>query len=142
MTKRESILLAIEAILDDLDEVDPASVFRSRVSAFLKAEAPAVLLTWLRDTPEQFGATNSELNWRLQFRVSVLNRTEIPDSGIDDIVAEIHEKLMADPSLGGLVLDIEPAAAELQLIDADNGAGIVSSEFVALYRTQLQDLTA
>lgn len=138
MTKREAILEALMTVLGTLGSVSSTSVFRSRVTAFLRAEAPAVMLTWQRDQPDQ--VTLPYLDWSLQFKVSVLTRGAMPDSMADSIVAEVHQKLMADISLGGRLIDLQPGSADFQSIESDADAGVISSTFVAIYRTQLQNL--
>ena len=136
MTKRESILQALKTVLDTVSGV---TVYRSRVNAFLRSESPAILLTWLRDSPSEDAL--GFLNWSMQFRVAVVTRGSVPDTTADTIVASVHNKLLTGTSLGGLTMDIIPAAADLQLIDADLEAGVVSSEFIAFYRTTRTDLT-
>ncbi len=134
-TIRESILQALKT---KLVAITGATVYRSRVDAFLRSETNAVLLTWQTDIPLQ--DTLSKILWSLKFKVSVLSRGDVPDSTADAMVSDVHEALMAEPTLGGLCLDIQPGPADLQLIQADATGGVVSSEFVALYRTNLQDL--
>lgn len=137
MTKRETILQALNTLLGT---ISGTTVYRSRVNSFLRSEAPAILLTWIRDTPDETAL--GYLDWSMQFRVAVIARGDIADSLCDSIVASVHNKLLTNTTLSGLTMDIIPGAADLQLIDADKEAGVVSSEFTAFYRTTRADLTA
>lgn len=140
MTKREEILQAIRAQLITLTSVPPASIFRSRVSAFLNSEAPAVLLTWDSDTPTQ--DTVATLSWKLVVKISVLVREEEAAGESDSIVEEIHGKIMLDPTIDGLVIDLQPGNVKPQRLNADGDAEIITSDFTIVYRTPLQNLTA
>lgn len=139
MTKRETIIQRVLALLGTLTSVPAANVYRSRVQAFSKSESPALHLQWIQDSPNQ--TTHATIDWSLTMKISVLIRGSVPDAIADAVVAEIYHKLMADPTLDGLVIGLDPGNSDFQIFEADNDAGVIGLEFVAVYRTQLTDLT-
>ena len=138
MTKRESILQAIKTILDGIS--GPTGVYRSRVTAFTRAESPALLLIFLQDTPNHVALPI--IDWTMRVRVSIIQRGDVPDSGADDLVQDVHSALVGDLTLGGLAMDLQPASVDLQLMEADQEAGIINLDFNVLYRTELADISA
>jgi hypothetical protein len=139
MTKREAILQAILAKLQTVSGVS-TRIYRSRAQVLARAEAPAILMTFLRDTPEQISLPI--IDWTMQVKVEVLTRGAVPESLADAIVKEVHTKMLEDPSLGNLAKDVQPGQVDFQLLDADGDGGVVSCDFNVLYRTLLADLTA
>ena len=138
-TRREQILSAITAALVGTTGVG-SRIYRSRVEAFSRGESPAISLEPINDTP----ATNTSLptlDWSLTVRFAVIVRGAIPDQLADPVVQSLHSKVMADPSLGGLAMDIIPSSVDWQLIEADQPAGVVLCDYVIRYRTSLTDLT-
>ena len=138
-TRREQILSAITAALVGTTGVG-SRIYRSRGEAFSRGEPPAISLEPINDTP----ATNTSLptlDWSLTVRFAVIVRGAIPDQLADPVVQSLHSKVMADPSLGGLAMDIIPSSVDWQLIEADQPAGVVLCDYVIRYRTSLTDLT-
>ena len=138
-TRREQILSAIATALVGTTGVG-SRIYRSRVEAFSRGESPAISLEPINDTP----ATNTSLptlDWSLTVRFAVIVRGAIPDQLADPVVQSLHSKVMADPSLGGLAMDIIPSSVDWQLIEADQPAGVVLCDYVIRYRTSLTDLT-
>lgn len=82
------------------------------------------------------------LDSRLKVRITVIVRGTVPDQIADPTVISMHSRLMADLTLGGLAIDIQPSQTTFNLIEADQPAGLISCEYDVLYRTQVADLTA
>lgn len=134
-TKREGILAQIAS---SLNSISGADLFRSRLSAFLKSESPAIHLTWASDVPEQI--TSPFLDWTLTVKVSAMVRADVPDSSADSLVADIHDAVMTDAVLNNLCIAINPGPVDLKLIQADSDAAVVTMDFLIQYRTELDDL--
>lgn len=139
MTKRESILSALKSTLVGIPGVPDASVYRSRVEPMTRGRVPAIVIEPVNDSPD-LGVIPT-LTWTLITRVTVIVRGDIPDQIADPIIESVHSKIMADTSLGGLVMYIEPGATSFEMIEGDQPIGIVTLEFRVLYRTSLSDLT-
>jgi|TARA_B100002019_G_C21144228_1_gene534862 hypothetical protein len=138
-TKRESILAAVKTALANTTGVG-TRIYRSRVDPLSRGESPAIIIEPISDTPEQ-NTSLPTLDWTLRIRVVVIERSDIPDQAADDTIESMHSKLMADLTLGGLAIDIQPAQTSFQLLEADQPAGVIFCEYEIRYRSQVADLT-
>jgi len=138
-TKRESILAAVKTALAGTAGVG-TRIYRSRVDPLSRGESPAIIIEPVSDTPEQ-NTSLPTLDWTLRIRVVVIERSNIPDQAADDTIEDMHSKLMADLTLGGLAIDIQPAQTSFQLLEADQPAGVIFCEYEIRYRSQVADLT-
>ena len=138
-TKRESILAAVKTALVNTTGVG-TRIYRSRVDPLSRGESPAIIIEPISDTPEQ-NTSLPTLDWTLRIRVVVIERSDIPDQAADDTIESMHSKLMADLTLGGLAIDIQPAQTSFQLLEADQPAGVIFCEYEIRYRSQVADLT-
>jgi|TARA_R110002012_G_C11202603_1_gene560080 hypothetical protein len=138
-TKRENILAAIKTALTGTTGVG-TRIYRSRVEPMSRAESPAIIIEPVSDTPVQ-NTSLPTLDWTLRVRIVVIERGTVPDQAADDTIQSLHSKMMADLTLGGYAIDVEPAQTSFQLLEADQPAGIIFCEFEIRYRTQVADLT-
>ena len=138
-TKRESILAAVKTALTGTAGVG-TRIYRSRVDPLSRGESPALIIEPVSDTPEQ-NTSLPTLDWTLRIRVVVIERSNIPDQAADDTIEDMHSKLMADLTLGGLAIDIQPAQTSFELLEADQPAGVIFCEYEIRYRSQVDDLT-
>ena len=138
-TKRESILAAVKTALTGTAGVG-TRIYRSRVDPLSRGESPAIIIEPVSDTPEQ-NTSLPTLDWTLRIRVVVIERSDVPDQAADDTIEDMHSKLMADLTLGGLAIDIQPAQPCFQLLEADQPAGVIFCEYEIRYRSQVADLT-
>lgn len=138
MTIREQILTAIVAALNTAPSIG-APVYRSRVTPLARGEAPAVIIEPVQDQANQL--TVPKLDWAMTVRISIIVRGDTPDQVADPLVAAVHSKVMSDLLVGGYAYDVQPQSVTFELIDADNSAGVVSCEYLVLYRTSLTDIS-
>jgi hypothetical protein len=138
-TKREDILAAIKTALAGTTNVG-TRIYRSRVEAVARAESPALVIEPLTDTPVQNTALPT-LDWTLRVRISVIVRGTSPDNVADPTIQSLHSKLMADLTLGGEAIDVQPAQTTFNFFEADQPAGVIFCEYDVRYRTQVADLT-
>lgn len=138
-TRRESILAQIRTTLTGTSNVG-TRIWRSRVQALARQESPAIIIEPVSDTPEQ-NTSLPTLDWSLVVRVSVVVRGDVPDQQADPIVESLHSKIMADLSVGGNAIDIQPGNVSFEMVDADQPTGVISCDYVVRYRTELDDLT-
>ena len=138
-TKRESILAAVKTALTGTAGVG-TRIYRSRVDPLSRGESPALIVEPVSDTPEQ-NTSLPTLDWTLRIRVVVIERSNVPDQAADDTIEDMHSKLMADLTLGGLAIEIQPVQTSFELLEADQPAGVIFCEYEIRYRSQVADLT-
>lgn len=138
-TKRENILAAIKTALTGTTGVG-TRIYRSRVEPMSRNESPAIIIEPVSDTPVQ-NTSLPTLDWTLRVRIVVIERGNVPDQAADDTIQSLHSKMMADLTLGGYAIDVEPAQTSFQLLEADQPAGVIFCEFEIRYRTQVADLS-
>ena len=139
MTRRERILRAITTALAGTTGVG-TRIYRSRVTALARQESPAIVIEPISDTAEQNTAL-PRLDWSLTVRIAVIVRGDEPDRLADATIESLHAKVMADLTLGGYAIDVQPQSVNFELIDADQPAGVISCDFLVRYRTLVADLT-
>jgi hypothetical protein len=139
MTKREQILAAIRTALTGTAGVGNR-IYRSRVEPLARQESPALIVEPVKDTPAQ-NTSLPTLDWSFVVRVAVIVRANVPDQAADPVVESLHSKLMADLTLGGLAIDIQPFPVEFQVVEADVPAGVVICDYLVKYRTSVTDLS-
>jgi hypothetical protein len=132
-TRRETILAAVRTALTGTTGVS-TRIYRSRVEPMARAESPAIVVEPVSDTAEQ-NTSLPTLDWSLTVRIAVIVRGAIPDQLADPIVEDLHSKLMADLTLGGVAMDIRPQAVNFELVEADQPAGVISCDYLIRYRT-------
>ena len=137
-TIRENILSTLVATLSSAPSIG-ASVYRSRVTPLARGEAPAVIVEPVQDTANQISIPM--LDWAMTVRISIIVRGDIPDQVADPYVSAVHGKVMSDLLVGGYAYDVQPQSTTFELMDADNSSGVVSLEYLVLYRTSLTDIS-
>lgn len=137
-TRRELILADIATRLASAPSIG-APVYRSRVTPMSRGETPAVIVEPVQDSASQ--PVIPKLDWMLTVRVSVIVRASIPDQAADSILQAIHTKMTADLTLGGLAYDVQPTSTAWEFVESDVPTGMITYDFMVLYRTDLQDLT-
>jgi hypothetical protein len=138
-TKREQILTAIAAALVGTTGVS-TRIYRSRVEPITRGESPAIVIEPISDSAQQNTALPT-LDWSLVVRVAVIVRGNIPDQLADPTVESLHAKLMADLTLGGYAIDVQPQSVNFELVEADQPAGVIACDFLVRYRTNVANLS-
>jgi hypothetical protein len=137
-TRRETIVAAVRTALTGTTGVS-TRIYRSRVEPLARAESPAIVVEPISDQAEQ-NTSLPTLDWSLTVRVSVIVRGAVPDQVADPIVEDMHSKLMADLTLGGYAIDIQPQSVNFELVEADQPAGVISCDYLIRYRTSVSNL--
>ena len=138
-TKRENILATIKTTLANTTGVG-TRIYRSRVEPLSRGESPAIVIEPISDDADQTTSMPT-LDWTLRIRVSVIERSSIPDQAADDTIESLHSKIMSDLTVGGYAIDVQPVRTEFEFIEADQPLGVISNEYEIRYRTQVADLT-
>jgi hypothetical protein len=137
-TRRESILAAIASALAGTTGVS-TRIYRSRVEPLSRGESPALVIEPINDTAEQ-NTSLPTLDWSLTVRIAVIVRGNVPDQIADPIVESLHAKLMADLTLGGYAIDVQPQGVNFELVEADQPAGVIGCDYLIRYRTSVVNL--
>ena len=137
-TRRETILAAVRTALTGTTGVS-TRIYRSRVEPLSRGESPAIVVEPVSDTAEQ-NTSLPTLDWSLTVRVAVIVRGAIPDQVADPIVESLHSRLMADLTLGGYAIDIQPQGVNFEMVEADQPAGVISCDYLIRYRTSVTNL--
>jgi hypothetical protein len=138
-SKRESVLAAIVTALTGTAGVG-TRIYRSRVEPLARQESPAIVVEPTGDSAEQ-NTSLPTLDWSLTVRVAVIVRGNVPDQLADPIVQDLHSKIMADLTLGGVAIDVQPQDVSFEMMEADQPAGVISCNYLVRYRTAVDDLT-
>lgn len=139
--KREQILQAITATLVGTAQVG-SRIYRSRADAFARNEAPALAIEVTQDDPATEPVSFCKIDWTLTVDVVVHTRGLVPDQLAAPIIASLHSKLLADRTLGGLVISIWPGPVSYAKESADQTAGWATCTYLVKYRSNVQDLTS
>ena len=137
-TRRETIVAAVRSALTGTTNVS-TRIWRSRPEPLARIETPAIVVTPISDTAEQ-NTSLPTLDWSLTVRVDVIVRGAIPDQVADATVESLHAKLMADLTLGGYAIDIQPQSVNFEIVEADQPAGVISCDYLIRYRTSVTNL--
>lgn len=142
-TKRELIMAEVFSLLSNSSSpvtgVPVSRVYRNRAAALARAEGSAIVIEAVSDTPDP--ESFHWLEWNLTLRIAVIVRAAQPETTADAIVESLFSKLMADPSLNSKCLDLAAGTVSFEVVDADQPAAVISSDFVAIYRTEYNDLS-
>ena len=138
-TKRESIMQALFAALSGTTGVG-TRIYRSRVEPVARAESPALVLEAVNDVVEQ-NTCLPTLDHLLDINVVIIVRANVPDQEADPIIESLHAKLMADLTLGGLCIDVQPGPTRFTLEAADTPVGVIFCTYRILYRTSVSNLS-
>lgn len=139
-TRRENILATLRTTLTGTAGVS-TRIYRSRVEPISRGESPAIVLEPVSDqalTDISFCKTD----WSLTVRVSVIVRGAIPDQQADPIIESLHSKLLADLTVGGYAMSIEPQSVQFDMLEADQPSGVISCDYLIRYRTSTTNLAA
>lgn len=138
-SKNEQILAALATAVSGTTNVG-TRIWRSRVEAMGRNETPALVIEPVQINYAQ-NTSLPTLDATMRVRLTVVVRGTVPDQLADASVVSMHSKVMADLTLGGIAIDIQPVQTLFNLIEADQPAGLVSCEYDIKYRTLVADLT-
>lgn len=137
-SKNEQILAALATAVSGTTNVG-SRIWRSRVEAMGRNETPALVIEPVQINYAQ-NTSLPTLDATMRVRLTVVVRGTVPDQLADATVVSMHSKVMADLTLGGVAIDIQPVQTLFNLIEADQPAGLVSCEYDIKYRTLVADL--
>jgi hypothetical protein len=115
-------------------------IYRSRAQAYSRSEAPAITISPGEDkpvnAPRTIGASLGRLDNVLPVLIEIYVRGDVPDQLADPIGVDVHARMMADRTLGGLAHDVQPDGWRPEYEQADATAGWIGHKFLIRYRTR------
>lgn len=135
---REQITATVFTLAQSTAGVD-SRVYRSRVEAFSRGSTPALVVEAARNISEAQKAGIETLPQRLELRFLLMIDAPIPEQAADPILVDLHSRLMADMTLGGLSSGILPGDTVWDL--AENGIAVVIVSYVVQYRTRTKSIS-
>lgn len=135
-SKSEQILAHIASTLASTTGIN--AIYRSRVEAFARDEAPVLVVEPAGETAREF--STCKLDWTLPVLIAIHTRGSIPDQLADPIRVSLHNLLMTDRTLGGLALNIVPTGTDPQRDKADLASLWLVCTYEVRYRTAANDL--
>lgn len=138
---REQIIAAAVAVID---AATSTPVYRTRTAALAADQLPAIVVSPLRDIPNDRDDTNCWTAWELMLAVDVVVAGDPPDQAAGELVGVCHAALMAaarDLGVDG-VTDVVPSSTELLSDSSGAVTGVTRMTVAVRYRTQQADLAA
>ena len=115
-------------------------IYRSRAQAYGRSEAPAISISPGEDNPanapRSIGASLGRLDQVLPVLIEIYVRGNVPDQLADPIGVDVHSRMMADRTIGGLAQDVQPDGWRPEYEQADATAGWIGHKFLVRYRTR------
>ena len=115
-------------------------IYRSRAQAYSRSEAPAITVSPGQDNPvnapRTTGASLGRLDQVLPVLIEIYVRGDVPDQLADPIGVDVHARMMADRTLGGLAHDVQPDGWRPEYEQADATAGWIGHKFLIRYLTR------
>ena len=137
---REQILAYIETVVLPGTVQVGSRIYRSRAQAYSRSEAPAITVSPGQDNPvnapRTTGASLGRLDQVLPVLIEIYVRGDVPDQLADPIGVDVHARMMADRTLGGLAHDVQPDGWRPEYEQADATAGWIGHKFLIRYRTR------
>lgn len=135
-SRKEQIIAALASSLAATAGI--GTVYRSRVEAFSRDEAPAMVI---EPGPARCNPYSTcKLDWTLDVIVAIHTRGNIPDQQADPIQVSAHSLIMADRTIGGLAIDIIPSGDDPQRDKADLTSLWLVTTYQVRFRTLATDL--
>ena len=115
-------------------------IYRSRAQAYGRSEAPAIAVSPGEDNPvnapRTTGASLGRLDQVFSVLIEIYTRGDVPDQLADPIGVDVHARMMADRTLGGLAHDVQPDGWRPEYEQSDATAGLFWHKFLIRYRTR------
>lgn len=118
-----------------MTSVAAIDVYRSLGRA-LDAETTTALVIEPGDEPEPSGEIVGFEVRRLELRVIAIAKGAEPDTLADAPLLEAHNRLLTDPTLGGLAMRIDEGATKRERADLDRPAAAITKSYIVTYRTE------
>ncbi|MCZ2498141.1 DUF3168 domain-containing protein [Xylophilus sp. Kf1] len=106
-------------------------------------EVTAVVVRLVGRSQAARAGTGGGLDWKTPYAIDCYARGSTDDETqelIDDLLARVHERVLADPSIGGRVMGLEVDSVAWDFEAADQTLGAATLVLQALHRTRTGNL--
>ncbi|MBG3875500.1 hypothetical protein FVW20_00275 [Desulfovibrio oxamicus] len=114
---RKQITKAVEALLKAALPTVEGRVYRSRVRHIQSKRLPAIGVYGLKEALDAKDTSPPRYTRDLTLAVEVVANGEGMDDTLNDLADAVEDALVADPTLGGLVQDLEMRGIEISLAE-------------------------
>lgn len=133
MSAFSTIVAAVVALLNVAPAVASGNITRASERDVAQTATTAVAVRIESAEPERI--VIKSLDWSSVIAIDVYARGDAPDSVADPILAAIYARIMADPTLGGTVIDCQPQAITWDYAAADTDLCVCTARFAVQHRT-------
>ena len=138
-TKAEQIMAAVTTLMGGLNGI---TVYRSRVDALSRRQAPALVISQEGNVPGTTPVSTCKIEWDLTINLEFYCRGAIPDAQASPFIEAAHALLMADRSIGGRAINTWPGPQQPQLDPTDSTALWMVCPYVITHRTTQENISA
>lgn len=105
----------------------------------------AISVAMLGSRPQRMVLSGAPLDWATTVRVSCFARNDVAGAGgraSRALHAQVYQRLMSSPSLGGLARDIEPPALDTDTELLGTRMGVLHADYLVLHSSTSLSLDA
>ncbi len=145
MSRRSAILVEIVARLDAVGKPADVTVHRSRTRPIDKDALPAMVVYLLEETTESRSSGRHKARRRSKVRVECRvavaadDETTLPDDAVDPLLSWAVRSLLADPTLGGLAIEVIEESTTWDAEESDRVYAAAAVDFTVDYITAAGD---
>jgi len=131
----------VGAMIDVLQAGTPVAqgVYRARMRPVAQQFDASVVVRPIDAQATPFAILNGPVDWTTQIAVECYARAApgtSPDVAVDALLAAVYARLASDPTLGALVMDINPTALAYDFFEDAEQLACVTVTYSVLHRTQ------
>lgn len=122
--------------------IAPSGIYTDWNYAIKAVDTPCIVVE-MGDEPAPQRVLIGAEDRSMQIKISVIGSADDAATVIDPIVAEVHKRLVADRTLGGLSMDVQPGAITRQRDNTmDRPALVTELVYQVEYRTTMTSMEA
>jgi len=146
ISQHSLIAAAVVDALKALPAIASGRIFRSRTRQISSSDTNGVVVRLVRSSsadPEMMGGRTQ---WKTLISIECYGRGnhEVPESGADEVVVAVFERLASNPTLDGLAMDLAPfdgSTLEWDFDEMDTTMCSITAHFVVTHQTTERLLT-
>lgn len=146
MNAHDSILNAILAAIGAAPALAGGALFKNRLRKLPEGNDQAVVVHFGSSSPSRGAIRGAPVDWTTRVIVECYAREDNLDvAGESNSLAlhrDVYDRLMADPSLGGLAMDLIDPELDTDADPADTDLACVIAQYTVLHRTDSHTLQA
>lgn len=103
----------------------------------------AIQVTFMGSDPEMVALSGAPIDWATKVRISCYARRDASTGGeraSRALHAQVYQRLMQEPTLGGVVSFIEPPRLRADIDLLDTRIGVLHAEYLVRHRTDFASL--